>query len=311
MGNKMDPAAQSETDPAVDGRRKSGIFDWIRRFLGINSGLQQHEKSKDKGQFASSLQPPERNILTNLMALSALRVDDVMVARVDVEAVEEGIELTELRKIFIRTGYSRLLVYRGMLDHPTGIIHLRDFIGIWDQYGEDQEKKFRLNEHRGNVLFIPPSMPVMDLLLKMQISGIHMALIIDEYGGTDGLVALSDLVEQVVGKIADEKSEADAPQIIAAGKGQFIASGRAEIEDFNALSGIALGSEENDDVDTLGGLIFTMLGRVPERGEIVLHPAGLEFHIIDADSRRITRLEIYQTDIPARNDSTAFGKKTV
>ena len=241
------------------------------------------------------LSPAERDMFFNLLGFNELRTEDVMVPRSDIVAVEESVALDDLVKAFREANHSRLPVYRETLDDPRGMVHIKDVVGwIAETPGAGQRGNFNLARIRREILYVPPSMPAIDLLLKMQASRVHMALVIDEYGGTDGLVTIEDLVEEIVGEIEDEHDEAERPDLVRRPDGLIDATARAEIGDLEDMLGLSLVSEEREDeLDTLGGLVFDMLGRVPQRGEVVVHPAGVEFEIADADPRRIKRLLVH------------------
>ena len=258
--------------------------------------------------------PGERAMLNNILRLREVRVEDVMIPRADIEAVEIGATLGHLLNAFEASGHSRMPVYGETLDDPRGMVHIKDIVA-------HITKQARVRKGRGSrkpvaagivldlanvdltrtlaelnlirpVLFVPPSMLASDLMARMQAGRIQMALVIDEYGGTDGLVSLEDLVEMVVGDIEDEHDE-DEPLITKTGEGVFVVDGKAEIEEVAAMIGDSFKpGEHGDTVDTIGGMIFNTLGRVPTRGEVVHAVPGFEFHVLDADPRRVKRVRI-------------------
>jgi magnesium and cobalt transporter len=241
-----------------------------------------------------ALSAQERTMLSNLLKVGELRVEDVMVPRADIIAVEESTRLADLVALFGDAQHSRLPVYRETLDDPTGLVHIKDALA---QIERDGDGTFRWSNAsipniRRPILFVPPSMPVLDLLLKMQTTHIQLALVIDEYGGTDGLVSIEDLIEEIVGDIADEHDEDAAP--IRREADGLVVDARVGLDDFHKETGLnlAIDDEVEQDIDTVGGLVISLLGRVPQRGEIVAHPAGFEFEVLDADPRRIRRLRI-------------------
>jgi magnesium and cobalt transporter len=191
--------------------------------------------------------------------------------------------------------HSRLPIYRETLDDPTGLVHIKDVLTHIESApdGSFRWKEGPVSQFKRVLLFVPPSMPVVDLLLKMQTAHTHLALVIDEYGGTDGLVSIEDVIEEIVGDIADEHDE-DVAQVKKSDDGAYTADARLDLEDFLSQTGIALAPDESDSVDTLGGLVVSLLGRVPQRGEIVTHPSGYEFEVLEADARRVKRLRIRQ-----------------
>ncbi len=235
-----------------------------------------------------------QELIDNAAAFDLLRVEDIMVPRADIIAVRDDISLRDLTRRFIEVSHSRLPVYHGTLDDPRGMVHIKDILQFLspDKTAGRSEKDAILGNIIRPVLYVPASMHADDLLMKMQADSIHMALVIDEYGGTDGLVTLEDLVEQIVGNIEDEHDEGQL-LLKKLGPDKWDASARASIEQMEKMSAVDLGTDEIDeDVDTLGGLVFSLAGRVPQRGEIIIHPAGLEFEVMEADPRRIRRLRV-------------------
>lgn len=243
----------------------------------------------------------QRRMVTAAERFHRLRVDDVMVPRADIVAVDSTSTLTELSAAFKEAGHSRLPVYKETLDDPTGMVHIKDLLPylMLDAKGRTNKTypdKKVLQYIKREVLFVPPSMLAQDLLRRMQGHRIHMAVVVDEYGGTDGLVTIEDLIETIVGDIDDEHDERDPEVQIVTGKGGqsvWEADARILIDDFEQTLGRDFATpDEEEDVDTLGGLVFTLAGRVPERGEIIRHTSGIEFEVMDADSRRVKRLRI-------------------
>jgi magnesium and cobalt transporter len=223
--------------------------------------------------------------------LRRLRVDDVAVPKAEIAAVPVEIGKEELVEIFREHGYSRLPVYKGTLDKPLGLILLKD-LALNYGFGSGAGK-FNLRKLLRPVLYAPPSMPVGVLLQKMQRDRVHMALVIDEYGGVDGLVTIEDLIETVIGEIEDEHDEDEGGLWAEEKPGVFLAQARAPLDEFEAMIGFALHNDlEDDEVDTLGGLVFLLCGRVPARGEVIRHESGVEFEVVDADPRRIKRLRV-------------------
>ncbi len=259
------------------------------------------------------LSTAERDMFFNLLGFNELRTEDVMVPRSDIVAVEENTNLDDLIKAFREANHSRLPVYRETLDDPRGMVHIKDLLGWLAEAGDRKidGENFAIARIRREILYVPPSMPAIDLLLKMQASRIHMALVIDEFGGTDGLVSIEDLVEEIVGDIEDEHDEAERDDLIERADGVIDAIARAEIEDLEDMLGLTLVSEEREDeLDTLGGLVFDMLGRVPQRGEVVVHPSGIEFEIVDADPRRIKRMLVHPGAAASRKPDDEDGGDT-
>ena len=299
-----------------DDQKPRPRFGWLRTLLGMNGNgdgslresleevIEEHDDSH------RSLTAEERHMLVNILKFGELRVDDVMVPRADVVAVDESATLDEVLRLYRDSAHSRMPVYRETLDDPVGMVHLKDVLAFLAPVESEKaapRPPFSLRAIRRDVLFVPPSMPAIDLLVKMQATRIHLALVIDEYGGTYGLVSIEDLVEEIVGEIEDEHDVDSGPSLVTRDDGTIDADARCDIEDLEELIGIRLVDEENeDDVDTLGGLVFSLLGRVPIRGELVRHPAGLEFEVKDADARRIKRMRVHR--LPAADEAASSAE---
>ena len=259
--------------------------------------------------------PQERAMLKNVLSFHRIRVEDVMVPRADIVAVAADTNLGELLGLFRTAGHSRLPVYGETLDDPKGMVHIRDFLdfiamradgGASEAGSGDEAPLPSLGQidlsmalSSANilrpVLFVPRSMPAIDLLVRMQATRTHMALVIDEYGGTDGLVSIEDLVEMVVGDIEDEHDEDATLTIVPAADGTYIADARASLDEVKEVLGLDLTEEEGaEDIDTIGGFIVTLAGRVPSRSEVIEGPSGLEFEVLDADPRRVKRLRVHR-----------------
>ncbi len=232
-----------------------------------------------------------RGPLLNLRNLRRLRVDDVSVPRADIVAISDDATLEEVLAVFQESTFSRLPVYSETLDQPLGLVHLKD---LALKYGFGVETGvFDLSGLIRPLLYAPPSMPIWVLLQKMQTQRIHMALVIDEYGGVDGLVTIENVLEQVVGDIADEHDEDESQLWAEEAPGIFLAQARMDLDAFEAMADARLVPPElAEEVDTLGGLVIRLAGRVPARGEMVLHPEGHEFEVVDADARRINRVRV-------------------
>lgn len=227
----------------------------------------------------------ERTLLANILELRDRTVHDVMVPRADVIGVEDNTSLAEVIQVITSEGHSRLPVFKETLDNTTGFIHAKDVLA-WHGAGDD----FTPAKILRKVLFVSPSMQVLELLLEMRVVRSHMALVVDEYGGVDGLVTIEDLVEEIVGEIEDEHDNSPELKLVKTQDGGYIADARVTVEMLEQELGPVLDDEEREDLDTLGGLVFALTGRIPTRGELVRHPSGLEFEILDADPRRIRRL---------------------
>lgn len=231
----------------------------------------------------------ERALIRNALSFGELRVSDVMVPRADIKGIDVAADIAAVVAAIREAGHSRLIVYRGTLDDVVGSVHLKDLLAFWGD-GE----AFSLETVARPVLVVPPSMRVIDLLLEMRASRNHVAIVVDEFGGTDGLVTLGDLVEEIVGEMQGERDRALQPQqLVTNPDGTIDAPGRADLDELEERLGVRLlGEDERDEADTLGGLVFALLDRVPSRGEVVRHPSGIELEVLDADPRRIKRVRI-------------------
>ena len=351
---KPDPSALGdETRPPASG----GWLSAIRSRLGMQSALTLRETLeyalKEESGSDTEVSFEEREMLLRILRFGASRVEDVMVPRADIIAVDESEPIRDLLATFQEAGVSRVPVYSETLDDPRGMVHIKDLVN-WlitgaentgngngngksstkpaanksassrpgtDKTPEnggsevakagtsaeldgipyhldlspiDLSRPVSMTRIRRQVLFVPPSMPAMNLLIRMQATRIHMALVVDEYGGTDGLVTIEDLVEQIVGDIEDEHDEAEAAHMVADPKLGLIAAARTPVIELEEHVGRKiLTPEEEEDIETLGGLVFTIVGRIPARGELVRHSSGIEFEVLDADARRIKKLKIH------------------
>ncbi len=272
-----------------------GLFRGLRRTRSgdsIREALEELIEERDDGD--EPIDRHERLLLGNILKLREQTARDVMLPRADIVAVEAKVPFKDLVQMFCREGHSRMPVYRGTLDDVLGMIHIKDVLGAINA-----ERAPPLAKLVRKVLFVSPSIRVMDLLLEMRLKRTHMALVVDEYGGIDGLVTIEDLVEQIVGEIEDEHDLTQDPEMVVRPDGVIEADARTAIEDFEARLGPVLTEEEREDVDTLGGLVFYLAGRVPSRGELIAHPSsGIEFEVVDADPRRIKRLRVRPLSTP-------------
>ena len=229
--------------------------------------------------------------LPGLPNLQRLRVSDVAIPKAEIIAVEQGASLADIVANFRESGYSRIPVYEDTLDKPQGLLLLKD---LALRYGFNGHHEIDLKALLRPILYVPPSMPLSVLLRKMQAERTHFALVIDEYGGVDGLVTIEDVLEQVVGEIEDEHDTEDEADILRESEASLLANARAPLSALEEELGFALTDEEQEEeIDTLGGLVFLLSGRVPVRGEVIAHPSGLEFEVIDAEPRRIKRLRVH------------------
>ena len=232
----------------------------------------------------------ERLMLLNVLKMDQIRSTDIMIPRADIGAVEVNDSFEKVLEVFIKESHSRVPVYEKNLDNIIGMIHIKDLVKYQNEGNFEQGF---LKKIKREVIEIPPSMPVLDLLMKMQLTRLHMGIVIDEYGGTDGLVTIEDVIEEITGEIEDEHDEQNMPMLIKTSPNSFEVSARVEIEEFEKISKINfLKDYTNEDVDTLGGLVVAIAGRVPQRGEIIKHESGLTFEINDADPRRIKSIKI-------------------
>ncbi len=326
----------------------------LRTIVGLESPtlrdtIEDALKSEDRGDDAFTSQ--EREMLLRLLRYNALRVEDVMVPRADIIAVDETDSVGTVLQAFVEAGVSRMPLFHESLDDPRGMIHVKDVLRWMTQaatsiagdaetgktpeesgnepesaanqdISSDVRKSFPELDFSGvglkqtvastkisrSVIFVPPSMPAMNLLLRMQSTRKHMALVVDEYGGTDGLVTIEDLIEQIVGQIEDEHDEDEERNITRDPRLGMVAAARTPIEELEKQLMLSLVLDDDDDVDTLGGLVFALAGSVPVRGEIVLHPSGVEFEVLDADPRRIKRLRVSRTaSSPEQTDDRSAG----
>jgi len=294
---------------------------WFGRFVRALFGIKPNARNELKEVIEaispgdSGFSPDESRMLRNIIALRKRRVDDVMVPRADIVAVQQDIELGDLIRVFEGAAHSRLVVYNDTLDDPVGMVHIRDLIAYMTARAlVDPEKNAKRRKPLPagldlksinlatplssanivrQILFVPPSMRAIDLLARMQASHIHLALVIDEYGGTDGLCSMEDVVEQIVGEISDEHDEEEAADVVRQPDGSFIADARAKLEDVVGIVGHDLDlGDAAEEVDTLGGYLVTRAGRLPLRGELIPGPGLFEFEVLDADPRRIKRVRI-------------------
>ena len=232
----------------------------------------------------------ERSMLLNVLKIDQIRSIDIMIPRADIGAVEVNDSFEKVLEVFIKESHSRVPVYEKNLDNIIGMIHIKDLVKY--QNDGNFEEGF-LKKIKRDIIEIPPSMPVLDLLMKMQLTRLHMGIVIDEYGGTDGLVTIEDVIEEITGEIEDEHDVQNMPMLTQTSPNSFEASARVEIKEFEKLSKLNFFKENNsEDVETLGGLVVAMAGRVPQRGEILKHESGLTFEINDADPKRIKSIKI-------------------
>jgi magnesium and cobalt transporter len=243
---------------------------------------------------AVGLNPQERALIANVLRLRDITADDVMVPRPDIIAIRADVTYEQAIELFRREGHSRLPVYREHLDDVLGMLHLKD---VFAYVGPASE--FAVEKILRRPLMVAPQIGVLDLLLQMRQRHTHLALVVDEYGGIDGLVTIEDLVETIVGDISDEHDEIEGPMLTERADGTLDLNARLPVEEFEAKLGPILSEDERDaDIETVGGLVFNLAGRVPIKGEIIPHPSGIEFLVLDADARRIRRLRARRAAAP-------------
>jgi len=304
------------------GRTKESLFSRILAKFGLRTAGTLRDELEDALSGYSSdeqevFSPEERAMLNNILRLREVRVEDVMVPRADIIAVDINITLDELLLLFENSGHSRFPVYCETMDDPRGMVLSKDLQAYIVRTASRVQKtptksngksnaklnlsKIPLSRKLDNlklvrkVLFVPPSMLVTELMTRMQTARTQMALVIDEYGGTDGLVSLEDIVEEVFGEIEDEHDDDDGPMIEKTGEGIYIADARTDLEEAAQLIGAEFQyGGLGEDMDTIGGLVFSLAGRIPVRGEVIEGMPGFEFRVLDADPRRIRRLQIVE-----------------
>lgn len=261
---------------------------------GLFGLFKKSEESAEAPVPEDPIGPSQKEMRLRIVEFESARVVDVMIPRAEIIGVELSTSLEDLIQLYATEAHSRLPVYRETLDDPVGVVHIRDVITeIARANGSDKDPEdLPLERLRRDILFVPPSMPLPDLLVKMQASRTHLALVVDEYGGTDGLVSLEDLVEEIVGEIEDEHDE-EVAMLVRRGRLAWEVDARMETDDFAEETGLELELEDHD-VDTLGGVAFALAGRVPLRGEVLPHPKGVDIEILDSDARRIHRLVVRQ-----------------
>ena len=299
MSDDDKPPSSDDSSSGDRGRRVRAsvvglVGNWLRKGLGRGNGGSWRDSLGEilaEEEIAEQISPDERDLLLNLLRFGGLTAEDAMVPRNDITAVEVSAPLDEVVATIKEEGHSRMPLYRGNLDDIVGMIHIRDVMGHWGGDGP-----FDLEAIRRDILFVPESMPIPALLKEMRETRLHMAVIVDEYGGTHGLVTIEDVVEEIVGEIEDEHDEIEAPALIDLDDGAMEADARVRVDELERRLALRLlDGDEEDAVDTLGGLVFTLAERVPRAGERIRHPAGLTFDVLEADPRRIKRLRVSRT----------------
>jgi len=292
----MTETARPDIDRNQEGKPQSLLqlfSSWMSPSSSDGNSVREaiEELIEEKPEIGDSIDEHERILLANVLKQRNATVEQIMVPRADIVSVEVSTPIADVVKLLVSDGHSRVPVYRDSLDEVIGMVHIKDLASaILEQSETDSE--FSLSKVMRRVIFLAPSARVLDLLLDMRIKRTHMAMVVDEYGGIDGLVTIEDLVEQIVGEIADEHDEDENPELTDQSDGTVTADARVTLTDFVERYGPILTDEEFGELDTLGGVVFKLAGRVPSRGELVSHPSGTEFEVVEADPRRIRRLRI-------------------
>jgi len=279
-----------QSDATIPGS-DTGIWRRLRGLLGSrnNEGTVREAIGvliEEPGTEDAAIGPDESLLITNILKLHDLTAEDVSIPRADIVAIDESAELHTVADLIAKEAHSRLPVYRGQLDDVVGFVHIKDVLSAMRTAPHQA-----VRELKREILFAAPSIRVLDLLLEMRAQRTHMAIVVDEFGGVDGLVTIEDLVEEIVGEIEDEHDE-EVSSITPNPDGSVLVDARVEIEDLEALLGRFVTEEERETCDTLGGVVFALIDRVPRRSEVVTHPSGVEFEVVDADPRRIKRLRV-------------------
>ncbi len=316
-------AVVAQSSASADSGTGTSWLARLREAFGFNTSatLRQNLEAalSQEDALDAAFSPEERTLIRNILRLRETRVADVMVPRADIAAVDADTTLSELLELFEASGHSRMPVYRETLDDAIGMVHIKDLIthitgkARIDGAAADAEERLDVGKVDLGitldaaklvraVLFVPPSMPATDLLQKMQATHIQMALVIDEYGGTDGIVSIEDVVETIVGEIDDEHDDEDGPLVRTVQDGVYLADARADLDEVRAVIGPSFSfADYDEDVDTLGGLLFAALGRIPARGEVIVSDdlPGWEVEVLDADPRRIKTVRLVARVAPA------------
>ena len=323
--NRVEQSAAAVANPSVSWMQA------LKTRLGFEAAPTLRDTLEDallaEAKTASVFTEQERGMLLRILRFGGLRVEDVRVPRVDIIAIDEQEPLSALLQLFAKAEVSRIPIYRDTLDDPRGMIHIKDLMSFLVRQGvttpgalaehpdagaaksivapstrlADVDVTMPIANARINrpVLYVPPSMPAVNLLLRMQSTHIHLAIVVDEHGGTDGLVSIEDLVEQIVGEIEDEHDDDDDRNIVTDPRHGLLAAGRTPIKDLETHLGVSIADEKvTEEVTSLGGLIYALIGRIPVRGELIRHPSGIEFEVLDADTRRVKRLKIHRRKAP-------------
>ncbi len=293
--NDQFPSRPSAGADNNDSSRPGSLWDWLRGLFRRNNEensarevLAELIEQRDEHIDAEApIDADQRALLSNVLDLQDRTIHDIMVPRADIVAIESKADLSGVIELMTKRGHSRLPFYRNTLDDTLGMVHIRDVLA-W----RGKDDTFSLPNIQRKVLFVSPSMLVLELLLEMRVKRCHMALVVDEFGGVDGLVTIEDLVEEIVGEIEDEHDRGNEANLTPRPDGAIDANARVSLESLEEIVGSFVTEEEREEIGTLGGLLFLLAGRVPIRGELISHPSGLEFEILEADPRRIKRVRV-------------------
>lgn len=305
LSNPSPEGGSASIEEKQEGRAGGSFLARLRRLLPVKADTSFREAIEELIEEEAE-QPPEstvalheRRLITNILQLRDMAVIDIMVPRADIVAIDINTDREELLNILVHKPHSRIPVYRKDPDNIVGMVHMKDIVSTFAA-----EKSFEMKDLLREVLVVSPAMRVLDLLLQMRQSRVHIALVVDEFGGIDGLLTINDLVEAIVGEIDDDYSFEIQPQMIERPDGSVLADARFPVEDFEKKYGAVLTDGERGEADTLGGLANALAGRVPVRGEILTHSSGLEFEVIDGDPRRVTRLRLRNLPAPVPADGS-------
>ena len=288
-GSRLPRRNGADSENSISGTLKGYLQRLIRPRNGENTVRGALEELIEEYPDAETpIDDEQRVLLENILNLRDRTIADVMVPRADIIAINVDAKLDEIIALINEEAHSRVPVFQETLDAAIGMVHIKDVLAA-----QQKGNGFGLRAIIRPVLFVAPSMQVLELLLEMRVKRTHMALVVDEFGGVDGLLTIEDLVEEIVGEIEDEHDQDDEPTWSLRPDGAMDADARLEIEDFEKVVGEVLSDEEREEMDTLGGLVFSLAGRVPVRGELVRHESGLEIEILDADPRRIKKLRVH------------------
>lgn len=256
----------------------------------VRQSIQEAIRDKTEGdQSLYGFSKKERYILENILSINKLRIKDVMIPRASIVSVSIESNLNDLLNLLYKESHSRLPVYRKDLDNVLGMVHIKDLLKFFNKKEED----FSISSILKNVLYVPPSMPLLNLLLKMQSTRLHMAMVIDEHGGTDGLVTIEDIVEEIVGEIDDEHDKSEQNTFIKINENTFEVTGDITLEKLKSITNLNLPNE--NDIDTIGGFLFTLINRIPSIGEIIVYQNNIKFEILEANPRKIKKIKIYKS----------------